>query len=94
METIQNAMGNDFGGFRIYLGFEKTGGGSGIYHLILVGVDKTTGANHLVDNEIFDDFKPCPTQCISDAATPAVAKTDLNYDDTDPHTPPVFRYPK
>lgn len=62
IQTIQKAMGDRFGGFRIYLGFDET---SSNYHFILVGVDKTTGSNHLVDGEIFNDFKPCPKVCLN-----------------------------
>ena len=44
---------------------------------------KADNSNHLADNEIIDDFFPCPTYCPNDIGeSDAVKRTDLNWDAT------------
>lgn len=92
IEILQKAMKTEFGGLRIYLGYDKSSTPE-VYRLILVGVNKTTKANHLFDYEIFDDFLPCPKVCLEGEGVAAVAKTDLNYD-VNHAGGPIFKQPK
>ncbi len=92
IQIIQGALGTNFGGLRIYMGYDKTVTPNA-YRLILVGVKNNTKENHLKDGEIFDDFIPCPKVCLEGNANPTIAKTDLNYDDRNPASP-VFRQPR